>query len=82
MSNEEDAEYKTRRQIALALDWMNVPPLDVLVKDIRARAAGDRRIKLEHEKMLNLLVHLRANVQLRPHREKEIDDLIKEVTTP
>ena len=33
-------EYETRQQIALSLDWSNTPPLDVLVKDIRARKAG------------------------------------------
>lgn len=90
MSADDDAETlraETLRRIALALDWGNVPPLDVLVKDIRARAAGARRIKLEHEKMVTLLQKL---VKDRPHTitldgtdlSLMAENLLKEVSKP
>jgi hypothetical protein len=50
------AEYRTREAIALALDWGNVPPLDVLVKDIRARRAGAMKMAQDNMKMVAFLV--------------------------
>lgn len=48
------------KQIALSLDWINVPPLDVLVKDIRARAVGARLVKTQHDELLAVCEAIRT----------------------
>lgn len=74
-----DAERKTRQAIALALDWGNVPPLDLLVRDIRARERVWRRSAGEAKLMEDCLRLLLRAEGMTPAALQVIRNVLSEI---